>query len=672
MALEQRAKFLGEQINFHIYRYHVLDSPVISDAEYDALYQELLALETENPNLVQQDSPTQRAGAEPLDRFDKVAHPAPILSLANVFDEADLLAWRKRIDPLLPIDSKLQYVVEPKIDGLTVVLTYQNGQFVLGATRGNGEVGEDITVNLRTLHTLPIHIPVDPSSELAPPSYFVVRGEVFFPLDKFEELNQERLAQEKPLYMNPRNTAAGSLRQLDPKMTAQRPLSLYCYDMIAWDGPGVPDDQWQRLSWLRELGFPVSEDIEICQTLESVYEVYKDWTEKRKVINYEVDGIVIKINNQPLAQSLGFVGKDPRGAIAMKYPAQEKTTRLVDVTVNVGRTGVLAPNAVLEPVEIGGVIVRNATLHNYDEIGRKDIRIGDMVVVKRAGDVIPYIIGPVVDLRTGSERIIHPPELCPFCDTPVYHLPGEVAVYCDNPTCPEQLIRRVEYFVGRSAMDIDNFGSRTGALLVEQGLIEDVADIYLLQRDDLLALEGFKEKKADNLLLGIQQSTQQPAERVLTALGIRFVGSIVAGLLVNELVSIDQIGVATQESLETIEGIGPETAAAVVAWFDEPKNRILLEKIRAAGLNFKKVQQEIATNSLKGFTFVITGTLSSFTRDEAKGFIESHGGRVTGSVSGRTDYLVAGESAGSKLVKAEKLGVSVLDQAALLRLVEDS
>lgn len=671
MDLELRAKFLREQINFHIYRYHVLDSPVISDADYDALYQELLALEAENPNLVQQDSPTQRAGAEPLDRFDKVAHPVPILSLANAFDEADLYAWRKRIDPLLPIDSKLQYVVEPKIDGLTVVLTYRNGQFALGATRGNGEVGEDITVNLRTLHSLPMQIPVDPTSELAPPSYFVVRGEVFFPLDKFKELNRERLAQEKPLYMNPRNTAAGSLRQLDPKMTAQRPLSLYCYDMIAWDGPGVPDDQWQRLSWLRELGFPVSEDIEICPTLESVYGVYQEWIEKRNVINYEVDGIVIKINNQPLAQSLGFVGKDPRGAIAMKYPAQEKTTRLVDVTVNVGRTGVLAPNAVLEPVEIGGVIVKNATLHNYDEIGRKDIRIGDTVVVKRAGDVIPYIIGPVVDLRTGSERIIYPPELCPFCDTPVHHLPGEVGVYCDNPTCPEQLIRRVEYFVGRSAMDIDNFGSRTGALLVEQGLIEDVADIYFLRREDLLALEGFKEKKAENLLLGIQQSIQQPADRVLTGLGIRFVGSIVAGLLVDELAGIEQIGVATQESLETIEGIGPETAASVVAWFDEPKNRKLLEKIRAAGLNFKKAQREIATNSLEGLTFVITGTLPTLTRDEAKGIIESHGGRVTGSVSGRTDYLVAGESAGSKLGKAQKLGVTVLDQAALLRLVDD-
>ena len=670
MAPEQRAKYLREQINFHIYRYHVLDSPVISDAEYDALYQELLTLERQNPNLAQPDSPTQRAGAEPLDRFVKVTHPAPILSLANAFDEADLFAWRKRIDPLIPPNAKIEYVVEPKIDGLSVVLTYQDGQFVLGATRGNGDVGEDITVNLRTLRSLPMQIPVDPVSELKPPAYFVVRGEAFFPLDKFEALNEERLAQEEPLYMNPRNTAAGSLRQLDPKMTAQRPLSLYCYDMIAWEGPGVPDEQWRRLSWLRELGFPVSEDIAFCPTLESVFDVYLEWMEKRNIINYEVDGIVIKINNQPLAQSLGFVGKDPRGAIALKYPAQEKTTRLLGVSVNVGRTGALAPNAVLEPVEIGGVIVRNATLHNYDEIGRKDIRIGDTVVVKRAGDVIPYIIGPVIDLRTGSEQIIHPPELCPFCETPVQQLPGEVAIYCDNPTCPEQLIRRVEYFVGRSAMDIDNFGSRTGALLVEQGLVADVADIYYLKREELLALEGFKGKKADNLLVGIRQSTQQPAERVVTALGIRFVGSIVAGLLVDALGSIDHIGAATQEGLETIEGIGPETAAAVVDWFSDPKNRELLEKMRLAGLNFTKEKKEVTTELLKGLIFVITGTLPSLTRDEAKALIESHGGRISGSVSGRTDYLVAGESAGSKLDKAQKLGVSVLDQAALLRLVD--
>jgi DNA ligase (NAD+) len=494
----------------------------------------------------------------------------------------------------------------------------------------------------------------------------VVRGEVFFPIDKFEALNQRRLEAGEPLYMNPRNTAAGSLRQLDPKMTAARPLTLYCYDFIAWEDGRVPDNQWERLALLRELGFPVSKDVYHCSTLEEIAEIYESWIEKRNEINYEIDGVVVKINNQPLAQSLGFVGKDPRGAIAMKFPAQEKTTKLLEVVVNVGRTGVLAPNAVLEPVEIGGVVVQNATLHNYDEIKRKDIRVGDTVLVKRAGDVIPYIIGPVLELRDGSEQVIEPPEKCPFCGEPVLRIPGEVAIYCDNAACPEQLVRRVEYFVGRSAMDIDSFGSQTGALLIEQGLIHDVADIYFLNRDDLLALEGFKDKKVDNLLAGLEASKQRPPERLLTALGIRFVGNVVAGLLLDVLGSIDAIAAAGQERLEAIEGIGPQTAAAVVAWFDEQPNRQLLEKLRAAGLRFEvEKQQTSGPQPLAGLTFVITGTLPSLSRDEAKALIEQYGGKVTGSVSSKTDYLLAGEAAGSKLDKAQKLGVPILDEGQL-------
>jgi DNA ligase (NAD+) len=666
MSPESRINQLRKEIEFHLYRYHVLDSPVISDAEYDALYNELLELEQENPELVTADSPTQRAGAEPLDAFEKVTHPAPILSLSNAFNVEDLYAWRTRIGRLLPEDAETDYVVEPKIDGLSVVLTYQNGRFVQGATRGNGEIGEDITINLRTIHALPKRIPIDPNSEAQPPAYVVVRGEAFFPLDKFEELNQRRLDAGKPLYMNPRNTAAGSLRQLDPKMTAERPLTLYCYDFITWDGGDIPDYQWDRLALLRELGFPVSDDIYHCETLEEIAKIYEEWIEKRNQINYEIDGIVIKIDDQPLAQSLGFVGKDPRGAVAMKFPAQEKTTKLLDVVVNVGRTGILAPNASLEPVEIGGVIVQNATLHNYDEIERKDIRIGDTVLVKRAGDVIPYIIGPVIDLRDGSEKVIEPPETCPFCGQPVVRIPGEVAIYCDNAACPEQLVRRVEYFVGRSAMDIDNFGSQTGALLIEEGLIHDVADIYYLNRDDLLALEGFKDKKVDNLLAGLEASKEQPPERLLTALGIRFVGNVVASLLLDELASIDAIGEASQEQLEAIEGIGPQTAAAVVGWFQEQPNRQLLEKLREAGLQFEVQKQETAApQSLAGLTFVITGTLPSLSRNEAKALVEEYGGKVTGSVSGKTDYLVAGEAAGSKLDKAQKLGVPILDEAQL-------
>ena len=405
--------------------------------------------------------------------------------------------------------------------------------------------------------------------------------------------------------------------------------------------------------------------------MDCVAAAYEAWIEKRNRLNYEVDGLVIKINDRPLADDLGFVGKDPRGAIALKFPAQEKTTKLLDVAVNVGRTGILAPAAVLEPVAIGGVIVRNATLHNYDEIARKDIRIGDTVIVKRAGDVIPYVIGPVVDLRDGSERVIERPTHCPACGEAAVQIEGEVAIYCDNPACPEQLVRRVEYFVSRGAMDIDHFGAQTGALLIEQKLIHDVADIYTLRRDDLLALEGFKDKKADNLLAGIEASKGQPAERVLTALGIRFVGGVVAGLLLDALGSIDAIAAASQEALEMIEGIGPGTAVNVIAWFADERNRRLLEKLRAAGLQFAVAQADAdaAPQSLAGSTFVITGTLPTMSRNEAKAFIESHGGRVTGSVSAKTDYLLAGEKAGGKLAKAEALNVPILDEDGLKQLI---
>lgn len=673
MDAVERVRELRDEINYHLYRYHVLDAPVLSDAEYDALFEELVALESEHPELVTPDSPTQRVGAEPLDVFSKVTHPAPILSLQNAFSVDDLRAWQARTARLLPgRNGEVAYVAEPKIDGLTVVLTYRDGVFVQGATRGNGIVGEDVTQNLRTVRALPRRIPVDRNSKVEVPATLVVRGEVFFPLDKFESFNTARVESGEVAYMNPRNAAAGSLRQLDPAITAARPLTLFCYDLITWDGGEVPTRQWERLDYLRRLGFPVSPDNEYCQDIEDVIDVYEKWAEKRNQINYEVDGIVVKIDDRDVADRLGFVGKNPRGAIAMKFPAQEKTTKLKAVQVNVGRTGVLNPNAVLEPVKIGGVVVRNATLHNFDEIERKDIRVGDTVIVKRAGDVIPHIVGPVVDLRDGSEQVVERPARCPACDEPVVQLPGEVAIYCDNPACPEQLIRRVEYFVSRGAMDIGSFGYQTGVLLIEKGFIRDVADIYYLKRDDLLALEGFKEKKVDNLLAGIEASKEQPPERLLTALGIRFVGSVVAGLLIDAFGGIDEIAAASQTELEQVEGIGPQTAASVVTWFVQEHNRQLLEKLRQAGLKFTAERPAAGevTDTLAGLTFVITGTLPSMTRDEAKAFIERHGGKVTGSVSGNTDYLVAGESAGSKLAKAEKLNVPILDEAGLRALVE--
>lgn len=671
MTPEDRIQQLRIEINHHLHRYHVLDSPIISDAEYDALYRELLELEAEHPELLTPDSPTQRAGAPPSDAFRKVTHPTPILSLMNAFNPDDLIAWRTRIGRLLMDDVNLDYVVEPKLDGLTVVLTYRNGTYSQGATRGDGVVGEDVTVNLRTLRSVPKRLPVDPQCRLPIPHYLVVRGEVFMPLDKFEELNTQRAAAGEAIYMNPRNTAAGSLRQLDPSKTAERPLRLYCYDIIASDGIDLPATQWERLAYLRDLGFPVSPDNRLCAGLDDVVVAYNDWIGRRNSINYEVDGVVVKINDRTVADSLGFVGKDPRGAIAMKFPAQERTSRLIDVQVNVGRTGVLAPNAILEPVEIGGVVVRNATLHNYDEIARKDIQIGDRVLVKRAGDVIPYIVGPIIEARDGSERPIERPTTCPFCGEPVIQLPGEVAIYCENASCPEQLIRRVEYFVSRGAMDITTFGTQTAELLYQKGLIHDVADIYNLRKSDLLALEGFKDKKIDNLLAGIEASKEQPAERVITALGIRFVGSVVAALLVQSLGSLNAIAAATEDELQQIEGIGPQTALSVAKWFENERNRALVDKLRQAGLNFaiELDKQPAGSKLFTGLTFVITGTLPTLSRDEATAFIEHHGGKVTGSVSKKTDYLLAGEAAGSKLAKAQELGVSVIDEATLEAMV---
>ena len=673
MDVKDRIEQLRKEVNYHLYRYHVLDAPVISDAEYDALYRELVELETANPELVTAESPTQRAGATPSDVFAKVRHPAPILSLMNAFDADGLRAWRARIGRLLPPDTHLTYVVEPKLDGLTVVLTYRDGRFVQGATRGDGEVGEDVTANLRTLHGVPKRIPVDPAQPVQAPAHLVVRGEVFLPLDKFEALNAERLAAGEPVYMNPRNTAAGSLRQLDPAKTAERPLRLYCYDVVAIEGGELPARQWERLAYLRDLGFPVSPDNRYCANLDEVVAVHSEWMERRNRINYEVDGVVVKVDDRQLAERLGYSGKDPRGALAMKFPAREKTTTLLDLQVNVGRTGVLAPNAVLEPVEIGGTMVSKATLHNFDEIARKDIRIGDRVVVKRAGDVIPYIVGPIVDARQGHERPVERPTTCPVCGQPIVQLPDEVALYCENAACPAQLIRRVEYFVSRGAMDIDGFGTQTAALLFEKGLIHDVADIYTLRRDDLLQLEGFKEKKVDKLLAGIDASKGQPLDRLLTALGIRFVGSVVAGLLVDGLGSLDAIAAADANALERIEGIGPQTAVSVAAWFANDANRALVEKLRAAGLSLTATPKARAAGPrpLDGATFVITGTLPTLSREEAAALIEAHGGKVSGSVSKKTRYLLAGEAAGSKLTKAQELGVTILDEATLRAMVAE-
>ena len=530
---------LKEEINFHVYRYHVLDAPVISDLEYDRMIGRLKEIEAAHPEWLTADSPSQRVGGVASERFAKVRHPAPILSLGNAFGVDELKAWVERTARLDEHVRSADYVVEPKIDGLTVVLTYRDGVFVQGASRGDGVVGEDITANLRTLKALPLRLPADPSGPKPPPT-LVVRGEAFMFIREFEALNQRLLEAGERTYLNPRNTAAGSLRQLDSGLTASRPLTLYTYAIVSTDGR-VPQKQWDLLEYLKALGLPVARESQYCPDFNSVLEAVESWRSRRDDLPYEADGIVVKLNDLRLAEELGFVGKDPRGALAFKFPAREVSTRLQDIGVNVGRTGVLTPYAMLEPVEIGGVIVKQATLHNFDYIAEKDIRIGDRVLVKRAGEVIPYVIGPVPDARSGNEVPYVPPQVCPTCGQPVEHLEGEVAWFCVNLACPAQLVRNLEHFVSRGTMDIIGLGIKIVEQLVEAGLVKSPADLYILTKEDLLSLEGFAEKKADNLLDAIAASRERPLARLISAMGIRGVGEVMAADLAQVFPDLDAL-----------------------------------------------------------------------------------------------------------------------------------
>lgn len=661
---------LREQINFHNYRYHVLDDPLISDAEFDTLAKEFRELERNHPEWITPDSPSQRSGGAPLEKFVKVRHPAPILSLANSFDADGARAWYERISKVDDRVERAAFTVEPKIDGLTVVLRYENGRFVQGATRGDGEVGEDITANLRTVRALPLKIPVDPNG-LQAPSLVVVRGEAFITTSDFDALNRRLQEAGERTYQNPRNTAAGSLRQLDPSLTATRPLTLYVYSVVIHDGE-IPGTQRERLEWLKSLGFPVPFHA-TCPSMEDAIRVAEDLGARRDQLGFEVDGAVIKVDDLSLAADLGFVGKDPRGALAFKFPAREVTTTLLDIRVNVGRTGVLTPYAILDAVEIGGVIVRQATLHNFDYIAGKDIRIGDRVLVKRAGDVIPYVIGPITELRDGRQEVYLPPSTCPACAQPVERIEGEVAWYCINAACPAQLVRNLEHFVSRGAMDIVGLGIKIVEQLVAEGLVADVADLYTLPRARLLELEGYADKKVDNLLSAIVQSRSQPLGRLITALGIHGVGEVMAGDLARRFMDLDALRRATSEELQQIEGIGPNIAQALVDWFARPANQNLLEKLRERGVwPVSEVGAAAPAGSLPllGKTFVITGTLPQLSRDEAKALIEGRGGKVTDSVSKKTSYLVLGENAGSKLEKARSLNIPILDETALRALLD--
>ncbi len=662
---------LKKTINYYNYQYHVMDSPIVSDGEFDHLLVELREMEAAHPEWVTPDSPTMRAGAPTSDKFAKVPHPAPVLSLANAFNKEDVRAWFER---QVKTDSRLEsadFVLEPKIDGLTTVLRYEHGVLVQGVTRGDGIVGEDITANVRTIRSIPLSIPVKPTSYTVP-DVLVVRGETFLFNSDFEKLNAELTAKGEKTWLNPRNTAAGSLRQINPEVTARRPLSIYCYQILYYEGGTVPDTQWGRLEYLKELGFPVSSESRYYENFESMLAGLDRWTEVREQIDFDIDGVVIKINNLPLAEGLGFVGKDPRGQIALKFPAREVTTTLERIEINVGRTGVLTPTAAFEPVVCGGVTVKQATLHNFDFIRDKDIRIGDRVLIKRAGDVIPYVIGPIIDARKGTEKIYEPPTVCPVCGQKTERLEGEVAVYCVNASCPAQLIRNVEHFASREAMDITGLGIKVVEQVVNAGLVADVSDLYIMPKSALKELDGFGEKKADNLLAAIEESKQRPLARLINALGIRGVGAAVAELLANRFGSIDGLASADSETLQSIESIGPNIAQAVIDWFDRDSNRLIVQRLKMFGVDpIQEVKDapDPASLPLAGMNIVVTGTLQAYSREGIKALIKENGGKSADSVSKKTTYVVVGDNPGSKAEKAAELGVPIISEAQLIEMI---
>ncbi len=676
--VRKRIEALRRAIEYHNYRYYVLNAPEIPDSVYDAMFRELVALEEQYPQFRTPDSPTQRVGGAPQEEFPRVRHPAPMLSLGNAFGEEDLRGWYDRLMKLMPAGVKPAFVVEPKIDGLTVVLHYRDGVFVQGATRGDGIEGEDVTPNLRTVKQLPLRIPVPRAEDgripdVPVPTYLVVRGEAYVRRADFEAFNEEQRRKGERTFANPRNFAAGSVRQLDPTITAQRPIRLWVYQLVLAEGLPEPfTSHWQALQYLKTLGFPVNPANRRFETFDEVVDYCLSFAQNPPDLEYDIDGLVIKLDNMDVWDTLGYVGKDPRWAIAFKFGGEEAVTRLLDITVQVGRTGVLTPVAVLEPVPVSGVTVSRATLHNEDYIREKDIRIGDHVVVQRAGEVIPQVLRPLPELRTGDEKTWRMPDRCPICGADVIRPEGEVAYYCTNSSCPEQLVRSIQWYASRAAMDIEGLGIKVAEQLVAEKLVNDLADIYYLKPDDLLKLEGWKEKRVQNLLNALEESKTRPLWRLITGLGIKFVGQVTAQVLAAHFGSIDALARAGEEELLSIEGIGPKIAQSIVTWFRQEQNRKVLEKLRRAGVRMAEEREvEAEAKPLAGLTFVITGTLSSMSREEAKTYIESLGGRVTGSVSRKTDYLIVGENPGSKLQKAQQLGVPTLSEEEFFRLVRE-
>jgi DNA ligase (NAD+) len=666
-APEQRAEELREILAHHNHRYYVLDDPQIGDDEYDALLDELRVLEKEYPELQTSDSPTQRVGAAPLQRFEEVEHLEQMLSLGNARNEEELRAWENRIANYLKrLDitaSQFSYTTEPKIDGLAITLTYREGKLVRGATRGDGRVGEDVTQNLRTIEDVPQKIASD-----AP--LVEVRGEVYLPIAAFKALNERRAEKGESTFANPRNSAAGSIRQLDPQLAAERPLATWIYGIGAVNGLDLPTHM-AEVEWLTEQGFKVNPDTDHHEGVEGVVKRCHWWEERRDELDYEIDGVVVKVDEKALWRELGVVGREPRWAIAWKFPPTTATTRLNQVVWNVGRTGHLVPFAMLEPVHVGGVTVSTATLHNEEDLARKDVRKGDEVVVMRAGDVIPQVVSPRLPRKHKGARKERPPRTCPQCGTPTIKPEDSVFTICPNRTgCPGQSFQAVKHFVSKGAMDIDGFGEKQASRFLGEGLIADVADIYDLTEEQLVALDRFGETSARNLLAAIEGSKRRPFKRVLYALGLPGVGYVTAEALADHFGSIDALHEADPEAIEEVEGVGPIMAVQISESITDDATWALVEKLKEKGLRLEADPSERRQQGgpLEGKTVVLTGTLPELTREEAAALVKSAGGKVTNSVSKKTDYVVAGDNPGSKLAKAEKYGTEILDEAGLREL----
>ena len=596
--------------------------------------------------------------------FTQVQHSAPMLSLANAFNREDLENWLRRTGALAD-DAEFDLVCELKIDGLAVNLTYENGVFVRGATRGDGATGEDVTQNLRTIKTIPL------SLLEGAPDRLEVRGEVYLPIPEFRRMNEELAAKGEQLYMNPRNTGAGSVRNLNPKVTASRNMEIWVYSLTGAGAPSELSGHWEALEWLKSLGFRINPHNRLCNTIEEIINFYDNWVEARHDLPYEADGVVVKVSSLAIQDTLGVVGREPRWAIAYKFPAEQAVTRLLEIGINVGRTGSLNPYAVLEPVVVSGVTVRNASLHNEEDIHRKDIRVGDLVTIERAGDVIPHVIGPVLDQRPKGTRKFKMPAKCPVCRTTIVKPEDEAMHRCPNTSCPAQFFELLKHFVSKGATDIDGLGERWCQILIDQGLVADLAGLYILKKDDLLQLDRMGDKLATRIMNNIEASKQKPLPRLLFALGIFHVGSEVAELLTQPYNSIDEIAAATEEELAEIPGIGPKIAASIASYFKVEANKTVIEKLRAAGVNMKQEPRQVNAEGLPltGKTFVVTGTFSGFSRSESESRIKALGGKITSSVTKNTDYLVVGESPGSKLASAERLATKILDESAFVELL---